>query len=479
VLPADLLEPYGADATRWYMYASGPPDQPRRFAPEQVGDVLRQFVLTLWNTYSFFVTYANVDGWRPPANGDVLAGMTLQPIDKWVLARLHALVRDVTAQLDDYDVHRPAKEIERFVDELSNWYVRRSRRRFWKAEQDGDKQAAFATLYACLTTLARLLAPFMPHLSEALYRNLVAEQRPGTPDSVHLAAWPEPDEATIDDSLLSATALLLETASLGRSARRSAGLRIRQPVSELVVRAPGGVAALQRFEDELRDELNVKSIRYLEVGEGLVVRRFKPNLPVVGRKHGRLVPAIRQALAALSGPEADEAARAVQDGRTFSLVADGQVVSLGPDDVLIEASSPPGYAVAESDGLLVALNTVLTPELVLEGQARDLVRYLQDARRTAALAVTDRITVTVEPASGVELDALLAAFGEYIRAETLADAVIAGRPGPGDHTGEATLGQQRVTFGLRRSSPAPATPPPATPPPASERPVGAGGMVER
>src|SRR5207249_3313397 len=161
VEPADLLETYGADATRWYMYASGPPYQPRRFAPEQVGEVLRQFMLTLWNTYSFFVTYANLDGWRPSIGGDghlgsaALGGVALQLIDRWVLARLNALVRDVTAMLDDYDIHGPAKEIERFVDDLSNWYVRRNRRRFWKAEQDADKQAAFATLYTCLAKIGR------------------------------------------------------------------------------------------------------------------------------------------------------------------------------------------------------------------------------------------------------------------------------------------------------------------------------------
>jgi isoleucyl-tRNA synthetase len=454
VEPADLLERYGADATRWYMYASGPPYQARRFAPEQVGDVLRQFMLTLWNTYSFFVTYANLDGWRPAGEAGGSDGQSrpvLQPIDRWVLARLNALVRDVTAMLEGYDVHGPAKAIERFVDELSNWYVRRNRRRFWKAEQDADKAAAFDTLYTCLATLARLVAPFMPYLAEALYRNLVAGQDESAPPSVHLAPWPEADPAAIDEELLSATARLLDVVGLGRSARRTAGLRVRQPLGEVVVRAPEGAEALRPFEDELREELNVKRVRFLDVGEGLVVQRFKPNLPVVGRKHGRLVPALRQALEALSGPAADEAAQAVRQGRTFPLEVQGQTLDLGPEDVLIEASSPPGYAVAEAGGLLVALNTTLTPDLVREGQARDLVRFVQDARRAAELAISDRIDLTLQPASGLDLGPLLDAFGPYIRAETLAERVTVSPPRQGAFTAAADVDGKPVVIGIQRA----------------------------
>jgi isoleucyl-tRNA synthetase len=454
VEPADLLERYGADATRWYMYASGPPYQARRFAPEQVGDVLRQFMLTLWNTYSFFVTYANLDGWTPGSAADG-GPPALQPIDRWVLARLNALVRDVTGMLESYDVHGPAKEIERFVDELSNWYVRRNRRRFWKAEQDADKAAAFNTLYTCLSTLARLVAPFMPYVAEELYRNLVVAPAGaaagGPPSSVHLADWPEADAAAIDEELVAATARLLDIVGLGRSARRSAGLRVRQPLSEVVVRAPEGAASLRRFEDELRDELNVKRVRFLDVGEGLVVQRFKPNLPVVGRKYGRLVPALRGALEALSGPAADEAARAAREGRTFTLDVQGQTLELGPDDVLIEASSPPGYAVAEAGGLLVALNTTLTPDLLLEGQARDLVRFVQDARRGAGLAIADRIDLTLQPAAGADLGPLLAAYGPYLRAETLAAGITVGPPPAAAFVAEAEVDGKPVTVGLEPS----------------------------
>jgi isoleucyl-tRNA synthetase len=301
-----------------------------------------------------------------------------------------------------------------------------------------------------------LVAPFMPYLGEALYQNLVVGQRAGAPVSVHVADWPQVDEALVDEDLLRATALLLETVGLGRSARKQANLRIRQPLRELLVSAPGGAEALHRFEDDLRDELNVKDVRFLEVGAGLVVQRFKPNLPVVGKKYGRLVPAIRQALEGLAGPKATAAAEAAKAGEAFDLQVGEQTLALGPDDVLIEASSPPGYAVAESGGLLVALNTTLTPELVLEGQARDLVRFIQDARKAADLAIADRIDVVLQPPADLDLQPLLEAHGDYVRAETLATSLAIGDPAPGAHVAEAELGRHTVHFALCRSNvPAP------------------------
>ncbi|GIV95921.1 MAG: isoleucine--tRNA ligase [Herpetosiphonaceae bacterium] len=451
--PWQLLDNYGADATRWYMYASAPPYNPRRFAPEHVGEMLRQFMLTLWNTYAFFVTYANLDGWKPPVGAnpvETLPPASLQLIDRWALGRLNMLVRDVTAMLDDYDIHGPAKEIERFVEDLSNWYVRRNRRRFWKAENDADKQAAYVTLYTCLTTLARLLAPFMPFVSEALYRNLVAEHDSNAPESVHLASWPEVNEALIDQQLLADMDLLLEAVSLGRAARRNAGIRIRQPLSELLVRAPRGGEGLRRFEDELRDELNVKSVRFLGVGDGLVEYRFKPNLPVVGKKYGKLVPKLKAALESLSGEAATAAAHAVEAGQPFELRVDGQLLHLEPNEVLLEARSPEGYAVAESGGLLVAFNTTLTPQLVLEGQARDLVRIIQDARKAADFDIVDRISVTVQPRDGDGVQPVLQTYGDYIRSETLAESLTVGPPEAGAHTVEAELGGQQLTVGVRK-----------------------------
>ncbi|HLH72760.1 MAG TPA: isoleucine--tRNA ligase [Chloroflexota bacterium] len=446
--PWDLMESYGADATRWYMYASAPPYNPRRFTTEQVGDILREFTLTLWNTYAFFVTYANLDGWTPSVHSDAATSPCLQPIDRWALARLHVLVRDVTAMLEDYDVHGPAREIERFVEELSNWYVRRNRRRFWKTEDDADKHAAYHTLYTCLTTLARLLAPFAPYLSEVIYRNLVSRVNPNVPESVHLASWPEADLAQIDEDLLANTAQLQSVIALGRSARRSAGLRVRQPLSELLVRVQR-VEGLKLLEDELRDELNVKSVRYLDVGDTLVAYRIKPNLPVVGRKYGKLVPALRKTLESLSPERARDLARRVEEGNPYPLTVDGQPIEIVPNEVLVEATSPPGYAVAEEEGLLVALNTTLTPELRLEGQARDLVRSIQDARKEANFAISDRIEVTLQPKGDFDPSPLLDTFGGYVKSETLANTLRVGPPAPDMHTVEVELDGGSVVIGVK------------------------------
>ena len=458
--PWVLLDGYGADATRWYMYASAPPYNARRFAPDQVGDVLRQFMLTFWNTYAFFVTYANLDGWTPRGMGDGEKDSNLQPptpnsqnltpIDRWALSRLNALVRDVTAMLGDYDIHGPAKAIDSFVEELSNWYVRRNRRRFWKAEDDADKRTAYQTLYICLTTLSRLMAPFMPFISEAVYQNLVAEQDAGASKSVHLAGWPVADESLIDEKLLADTALLLDTVTLGRSARQNAGLRVRQPLGELLVHVPGDAGALKRFEDELREELNVKNVRLLDVEEQLVEYRFSPNLPVVGRKYRKLVPALKLALAEMKGDQAAAAARAVEAGRPFELRVDGEVLQLEPNEVLMEATSPTGYAVAIRNRLMVALNTTITPELRLEGQARDLVRFIQDGRKSAGFDIADRITVSLDARGDVDLNALLAGYGDYIKAETLANSLQIGSPDDEAFTADAELEGGTVRMGLTK-----------------------------
>ncbi|GAC1625749.1 MAG: isoleucine--tRNA ligase [Chloroflexota bacterium] len=449
--PWILLRDYGADATRWYMYASAPPYNPRRFSPEQVGEVVRRSMLTLWNTYSFFVTYANLDGWSPSPVEDPFTEVDLQLIDRWALARLNAVVRDVTAMLEDYDIHGPTREIGSFIEELSNWYVRRNRRRFWKAEDDADKQAAYLTLYTCLTTLSSLLAPFMPFLSEEMYRNLVADQFAAAPESVHLASYPEADDRWIDQDLLAETALLVETVSLGRAARRSARLRVRQPLSELLVRLPGGANGLHHYEDELRDELNVKAVRFIDAGDDLVEHRLKPNLPLLGKKYGRRVPAISKALEALKGEAAARVAHDVQTGRPAEIQVDGDTVQLESNEILIGTTSPEGYEVAEENGVLVALNTALTPDLRLEGQARDLVRSIQDTRKSAGCAITDRINVTLQPKSDVDLSLVLDRFGDYIRAETLANTLSIAAPTRNAYVADIDVDSTTVQVGLSTS----------------------------
>ena len=450
--PWKVIESYGADAFRWWMCASAPPYNPRRFTPEFVGDMLRQFMLTLWNTYSFFVTYANLDGWQPSAEAP--DQQALQPIDRWALASLNRLVRDVTADLDGYDIHMPTRRIEAFVEDLSNWYVRRNRRRFWKSESDADKGAAYWTLHTCLTTLAGLMAPLTPYLAEEMYRNLRAEQDTGVPESVHLAPWPVVDETLIDEALLRSTQTLLRAVSAGRAARKGAGIKVRQPLQTLFVRSstPGAHEGLRAFEDDLRDELNVKQIQYLEGSSGLVEYRFKPNLRAVGKKYGKRVPALKAALEGLAGPASAEAGRLVESGHSFALDVEGERLEIQPDEVILETAAPEGYAVAEDGDVLVALDTSLTPELRLEGAARDLVRAVQDARKEAGLAISDRINLYLDSQDGASdmIKRLVSEHGAVVQGETLAtELAIAVMPAEA-HRAQVVFEEGPVQIGIIR-----------------------------
>jgi isoleucyl-tRNA synthetase len=455
VEPWDVLNDQGADALRWYLFTASPPGSPRRFSTGLVNESLRKYMLTLWNTYAFFVTYANLDGWKPsdePFNTENLA-----LIDRWALARLNALVRDVTANFEAYDVTSAGRDIEAFVDELSNWYVRRNRRRFWKADSDTDKQAAYYTLYTCLLTVAKLAAPFIPFVSEALYRNLtgLANNSAGSnvAESVHLAAWPVCQEEHLNQQLVDDTQVLLTAVSLGRSARKAAGVKIRQPLQALLVRAPSPAATegLRRFEAELRDELNVKTVSYLDNNTSLVEYRFKPNLRSVGKKFGKLVPALGATLRELAGEEARAIVKTLESGGTYSLQVADQTLELGAEDVLIETTSPEGFAVGESNGVLVALDTSLTPELVEEGMARELVRNIQDSRKSANFDISDRIVVYIGKAEGnAEIEKMLRTWGDYVRTETLADDILLMQPSEAAHTEALDLNGHEVAVGVVR-----------------------------
>jgi isoleucyl-tRNA synthetase len=440
--PATVLNEHGADALRWYLYTCTAPGNPRRFSSSLVGETVRKFMLTLWNTYSFFVTYANLDGWTPkPVAHDDLA-----LIDQWALSQLQGLVREVTTRLDRYEVTESARAIEGFVDRLSNWYLRRNRRRFWKSEADADKQAAYSTLYTCLLTVAKLMAPFAPFISEEIYRNLTAGQ--DAPASVHLADWPREDASLIDAQLDADMGVLLKVVELGRAARSTSGLKIRQPLAELLVHTPGAAEerGLSRFLDEVRDELNVKAVRFLEGSNGLVQYHFKPNLPVVGRKYGKLVPALRNALQALDNGQAQAITALVKDGKTFMLQVAGQTLELNGEDILIETSSPAGFAVAEEGGYIAALNTNVTEALRREGLARDLVRCVQDGRKEAGLQISDHIHLYLELSAA--LSEALAPHLSYLKAETLADEVTYAASPAESFITAAELGGEELTIGI-------------------------------
>lgn len=406
--PWSVLNSEGADALRWYLYVSAPPELSRRFSVELVNESARRFLGTILNTYNFFVLNANA---AKPDLSKAAPARDRDPLDRWVLARLNQLILEVGEDLDGFELTPAARKLDAFVDDLSNWFVRRSRRRFWSEEVD-----AFQTLWECLEGLSKLLAPFVPFIAETLYQGLHPGGAPCP--SVHLEDWPQADLELIDQALLQSTEVLQKVVSLGRAARSESGHRTRQPLPEVLVRVQSleQQKSLQAMAEQLSEELNVKSVRFLGVEEEFLDFELKPNLPVVGRKYGKLVPALKEALKSADGKAA---AAAAAEGRTFGVEVQGQTLELGPDELLIEARSPEGYAAAEDSGYLVALSTELTPELEREGLARDLVRHVQELRKSSGLEITDRIHLFVEGDSDM-LSQTLKEHGDTISSETLA-----------------------------------------------------------
>ena len=448
--PWTVLEAHGADPLRWYLFTAGPPGNARRFSTDLVGDSLRRFLLTLWNTYSFFVLYANLDQWAPNSKFE---SRNSNLMDKWLLARLTAVVDEATQAMDNYDITTACRAFDSFVDDLSNWYVRLNRRRFWKAGDDTDKEAAYTTLYTTLTTLARLLAPFTPFIAEELYQNLVRTQDADAPSSVHLTRWPAVEEAWRDDGLVADMAAAMRVVRMGRAVRRQAGLKVRQPLRRILVRPPHtqAGAAYQRLQESILDELNVKELQLLEPGAAFETYHLKPNLPVVGPKHGRAVPAIRAALANLSTADAAAAVGKLQAGESFPLpLPEGGPVHLGPDEVLVETAAPEGFYFAEDADLLVALDTTLDEALTMEGLARELVRQIQEARKEADLAVSDRITTYLAGASPL-LTQAIEAHQDYILGETLSLDLHLKEPPAGAFQKTVTVEDEEHTLGVVKS----------------------------
>ena len=413
VTPWDVIEKNGADAMRWYLYTASPPGQERRFSSDLVGEVLRSFTLTLWNTYSFFVTYANLDGWRPEGSVQI----TYSPLDQWLRSSLHTLVRDVTTALENYDVLGATRPIEVFVDQLSNWYLRRSRRRFWKSESDADKKAAYATLYEALVTVSKLLAPTMPFMADELYQNLVRSVDENAPLSVHLTEWPAFDEALIDEKLNREMALVMKLVSLGHAARNKANRKVRQPLAEVAFavgnREEGEIALAHA--DLLEDELNVKKVRLLNAANEAVSFSLNPLPKQLGQKYGSKFPEIRKAVLAL---DAEKTASSLLAGNAVKVEADGESYWLLPEEVEVRVNARSGYAVASEGAYLAALVTDLTPELIQEGLAREFVRRVQDLRKSAGLEIADRINlyVSASPALAEAINIQM----DYICTETLA-----------------------------------------------------------
>lgn len=439
----------GADTMRW-LFCLHNPETNLNFGWDALDDVKRR-LLTLWNTYRFFVTYAVLDGWTPDAAVPVAERPEL---DRWVLARLNTLIGEVRAGLDRYDSVDPARAIERFIEDLSTWYVRRSRRRFWRAENDTDKLAAYTTLWEALAVLARLIAPFLPFLAETLYQNLVRSVISDAPASVHLTDYPVVEGGLIDEELLRSMGAAQQVVALGHAARGRAKLNVRQPLATIFVTAPDSraVESVQAMRDIILDELNVKQLRFSGSGDQFVTYSVRPNLPVLGPRYGKLMPAIRRALDSLD-PEA--VAAAVERGETVSLNVDGDEVTLQPTDILPSAQQREGFAAMAAGGYVVALDTELTPQLRREGLARQVVRRLNDWRKNAGYNIEDRIQVQYE--ASPEMAETIQQYGDYIQSESLATSLRPSSLGAGGYRAEARMGDEWLRVEMRREATVPAS----------------------
>ena len=442
VQPWDVLSVHGADALRWYLYTASPPGQERRFSADLVGDVIRSFTLTLWNVYSFFVTYANLD--KP--QGLTITAPT-NDLDRWLLSELNVLVRDVTKAYETYDALNATRPIEKFVEQLSTWYLRRSRRRFWKSESDSDKQAAYSTLYTALTTVAKLLAPAMPFLAEELYQNLVRTVDETAPESVHLAAWPETMTEFIDESLNRDMNLVMKLVSLGHSARQKANRKVRQPLAAAAfsVGTANERKALMNNVDIVSDELNVKEVRLLDSATEAVSHTVKPFSKQLGQKYGNKFPAIQKAILSMN---AEVVASTLMAGKPLEVTAgpSGETFQIISEEVEVKAQAKSGFAVAEDGAYVAALVTELTPELVQEGQAREFVRRVQDLRKTADLDVVDRIELYIEATPG--LKSAIEAHKDYITAETLTSKLSFATPPENASVVEDEFDGEKVKVGV-------------------------------
>ncbi len=438
--PWTVLDAQGADPLRWYLLTGGTPWSARRISVEIVQETLRKSLLTLWNTYSFWVTYAALEGFDPDTAAESAKSSEL---DRWILAELDDTIRIVTDGLEQFDTTLGGRRLERFVDDLSNWYVRRSRRRFWRSKEDSDTSAAFHTLWECLVTVAKLSAPFIPFISDEIYTNLTGE------DSVHLADWPSPDDSRRDDDLRLRMGLARRIVGLGRAARTDAKVRVRQPLAQAYVVTPRDDAAgLNEVIDLIKEELNVKSIVPMESLGALVSYEVKPNFRALGPRFGSRV---KDLAASLARADASSLVAELDSGGVATIDFEGERVELSRDDLDVRVGEHEEQTLVQDGPYAVALDLHLTPELVAEGIAREVVRAVQDFRKTSGLAVEDRIElwITADESDAAEA---LSKYEDYIAQEVLATSLHSAEEPPADVTaGSIEVDGTKIGFGLRKA----------------------------
>ena len=451
--PMPLMERYGADTLRWFMLASGLPWASRRVGPAALEEIVRKVLLTYWNTASFFVMYANAaadaggaGGWTPERLGEAPPVARRPLTDRWALSELHRTVAEVDDALENFDTARAGARLSAFVDDLSNWYVRRSRRRFWNGPDGADGAAAFATLYECLETLTKLMAPFVPFITDHVWDVL---RRADAPASVHLADWPVADPACVDPGLSEQMALARRLVELGRAARADSGVRTRQPLGRALVGARGFADLPDQLRGQVAEELNVEGLDALAAATGgdLVDYRVKANFRALGRRFAKRTPVVAGAITAA---DPGELAAALRASGTATVTVEGEKVEVGPDDVIVTEQPRSGWAVAGDAGETVALDLELTPRLRRAGLAREAVRLIQDARKSDGLDITDRVNLWWR-ADDAELSEALREHAAEIAGEVLASTHAEGIPeesaGAAEHH-DADLG---LTFRLRRA----------------------------
>ncbi|MEQ8221981.1 MAG: isoleucine--tRNA ligase [Candidatus Eremiobacterota bacterium] len=409
----EAAEIMGADVMR-YIFASHNPFNNLNFG-YGFGEEVKRKLLTLWNSYSFFITYAELDNFNPDTTPLPVAERSL--LDRWMIGKLNFVIQKGRENLDKYNVLYLMKLVDELIDDLSNWYIRRSRKRFWKSENDKDKNAAYFTLYEVLTTIIRLLAPSLPFLTEHIYQNLVRKAIPSAPESVHLTSYPEADEKLIDEKLIENMRIVQQVVSLGRYARNQASLKVRQPLRELkvIIKNVSSSEGLSTLVEQITEELNIKEVTWASDSEGLFSYEVKPDFKVVGKKYRKDVPKIKEALEKLSSEEIKEK---IMGHDTFTLtLSDNSAVNMEKEDIELVRKPRENLSMAEEGDICVAIDTTLTEELIREGEAREFVRKIQNLRKEMNFEVDDRIEISFKTEEG--LKNTINAFSDYIKTETL------------------------------------------------------------
>ena len=437
--PFEALEKFGADAIRWYFYTNSAPWLPNRFHDKAVTEGQRKFMGTLWNTYAFYVLYANIDEFDPTKYS--LADCKLTVMDKWLLSKLNSMVKAVDENLNNYRIPEAARALQEFVDDMSNWYVRRGRERYWVQGLPEDKIAAYMTLYTALVTTAKAAAPMIPFMTESIYQNLVRSVDKSAPESIHLCAFPTVDEKAIDKELEDKMDKVLEIVVLGRAARNGSSLKNRQPLATMYVKLDGELDSF--YTDIIRDELNIKNISFTDKVDDFVTYQFKPQLKTVGPKFGKQLNEIRAALTELDGTAAKK--ELDENGKIVLSLPSGEV-TLETEDLLIEAKQKDGFYTVSDRGITVAIDTTLTKELIEEGFVRELISKIQTMRKEAGFNVTDHISVTVNGSEKV-VDIALSKKAD-IAGDTLADAINVAEPA--GYTKEWDINGEKVTIGVEK-----------------------------